>query len=355
VNDYKVSFIQIKMCVFLFPFGEEEGNIGIIYSGVKLKSVGSIRTMSTSTRQNPVRIYPYPDKDRKIILDENKEQSGVYRWVHIESGKSYIGSSSKLDYRLRGYYRHSYLSYKKRGASLICKALLKYGYAGFRLEILEYCSSAEVLSREQFYLDSYKPEYNILKIAGSNLGYKHTEASLELMSKASKSRNQLEEVLNRKREVMLGRRLSLNQLDNMAKNNPFRQPVLISNSETGDSREFLSMTQAAQFLGIHETTVKRYLINSKPYNGYIITKVNSGSDLPSISVPTNVRQPVLLSNPTTGITKEFSTSKDACDYLEISSKRLSNYFKNIESSKDKQVNTIKGWVITKLDSLSSTS
>jgi hypothetical protein len=175
------------------------------------------------------------------------------------------------------------------------------------------------------------------------------------MSKASKSRNQLEEVLNRKREVMLGRRLSLNQLDNMAKNNPFRQPVLISNSETGDSREFLSMTQAAQFLGIHETTVKRYLINSKPYNGYIITKVNSGSDLPSISVPTNVRQPVLLSNPTTGITKEFSTSKDACDYLEISSKRLSNYFKNIESSKDKQVNTIKGWVITKLDSLSSTS
>jgi hypothetical protein len=67
------------MCVFLFPFGEEEGNIGIIYSGVKLKSVGSIRTMSTSTRQNPVRIYPYPDKDRKIILDENKEQSGVYR------------------------------------------------------------------------------------------------------------------------------------------------------------------------------------------------------------------------------------------------------------------------------------
>jgi len=172
------------------------------------------------------------------------------------------------------------------------------------------------------------------------------------MSKASKSRNQLEKVLNRKREIMLGRKLSKSQLDNMAKNNPFRQPVVISNRETGDTRQFLSMTQAAHFLGIHKTTVKRYLINSKPYNGYIITQVNSGLDSSSISVPTNVRQPVLLTNPTTGISKEFSTTKDACDYLEISAKRLSNYFKNIESSSDKEVNTIKGYIITKLDSLS---
>jgi len=109
------------------------------------------------------------------------------------------------------------------------------------------------------------------------------------------------------------------------------------------------MTQAALFLGIHMTTVKRYLINSKPYNGYIITKVNSVS---SISVPTNVRQPILLTNPTTGIIKQFSTTRDACEYLDISSKRLSNYFKNIESSTDKEISTIKGYIIAKLDSLS---
>ncbi len=110
----------------------------------------------------------------------------------------------------------------------------------------------------------------------------------------------------------------------MAKNNPFRQPVILSNSETGESRQFLSMAQAALFLGVHMTTVKRYLINSKPYNGYVITKVNSGS---SISVSTNVRQPILLTNPIIDITKQFSTTKDACDYLEIFNKRLSNYLK----------------------------
>jgi hypothetical protein len=34
------------------------------------------------------------------------------------------------------------------------------------------------LSREQYYLDLLKPEYNILKIAGSSLGYKHSENTL---------------------------------------------------------------------------------------------------------------------------------------------------------------------------------
>lgn len=168
--------------------------------------------------------------------------------MHIESGKSYIGSSSKLNDRFRRYFNHSYLSDSKRGASLICKALLKYGYAEFRLEILEYCLNSEVIIREQFFLDNCKPEYNILKIAGSNLGYKHNEASLKLMSKASKSRNELQEVLKHKREVMLGRKLSKTQLDKMANNNPFRLPVILSNRETGESRQFISMTQAALFL-----------------------------------------------------------------------------------------------------------
>lgn len=216
--------------------------------------------------------------------------------MHIESGKSYIGSSAKLNDRFRRYFNYSYLSNNKRGASLISKALLNYGYAGFRLEIFEYCSNTEVLAREQFYLDNFKPEYNKLKIAGSNLGYKHSAASLKLMCIASKSRNQSEDFLKSKREAMLGRKLSKTQLDNMAQNNPFSLPVVVSNSKTGDSQQFSSMTQAALFLGVHMTTVKRYLNSSKPCNGYIITKVNSGLYLPSTHVPTNEKQAVLLTS-----------------------------------------------------------
>jgi group I intron endonuclease len=261
-----------------------------------------------------------------------------------------------LSDRFRRYFNHSYLSSSKRGASLICKALLKYGYVGFRLEILEYCPSSIVLAREQFYLDKFNPEYNILKIAGSNLGYRHSEASLKLMSLASKSRNESEEVLKFKREVMLGRKLSEDHLEKMAKNNPFRVPIIISNIKTGNREEFTSMARAALFLGVHMTTVKRYLINNKPYKDYMITKANSNLDSSSISSLTNERQAVLLTDSVSGITKQFSTMKAACQFLGISSRRLSNYLStntnNDESSlTNGQVSTIKGFIITKLDSV----
>lgn len=48
---------------------------------------------------------------------------------------------------------------------MIHKALLKYGYSNFSLEILEYCNQRDIVKREQYYLDLLKPDYNILKKA----------------------------------------------------------------------------------------------------------------------------------------------------------------------------------------------
>lgn len=324
-------------------------------SNKQFKGIINIRTVSTSSATpeiEPVLIYTNPDEHKGLIVKQNKGKSGVYRWVHKDSGKSYVGSSSMLNDRFRRYFNHSYLSSSKRGASLICKALLKYGYAGFRLEILEYCPVSTVLDREQFYIDKLNPEYNILKIAGSNLGYKHSEASLKLMSDASKSRNELEEVLKFKRDIMLGRKLSQDHLERMAKNNPFRIPIRLSNIETGDNKEFTSMIQAALFLGVHMTTVKRYLVNNKPYKGYMITKATFGLDSysPSTSL-TNSRQAVELTNSVTGVTKQFSTMKAAYQFLGISPRRLSNYLQNNKPSTNGQINTIKGYIISKLDSV----
>jgi hypothetical protein len=45
---------------------------------------------------------------------------------------------------------------------LINKALLKFSYSGFKLDILEFCNKGEVIAREQYYLGLLKPEYNIL-------------------------------------------------------------------------------------------------------------------------------------------------------------------------------------------------
>jgi hypothetical protein len=36
---------------------------------------------------------------------------------------------------------------------VIYKAILKYGYSDWKLEILEYCDPKDVLVREQYYID----------------------------------------------------------------------------------------------------------------------------------------------------------------------------------------------------------
>ena len=48
------------------------------------------------------------------------------------------------------------------------------------LEILEYCDRSIVINREQYYLDKYEPEYNILTKAVSSLGFRHYEQTLSM-------------------------------------------------------------------------------------------------------------------------------------------------------------------------------
>ncbi len=62
---------------------------------------------------------------------------------------------------------------------VINKALLKYVYSKFKLDILEYCKPQELTKKEQYYMDLLSPEYNVLKTAYSSLGYKHTENTLK--------------------------------------------------------------------------------------------------------------------------------------------------------------------------------
>lgn len=75
----------------------------------------------------------------------------------------------------------------------ICRALLKYGYSSFSLTILEYCEVKQCLERENHYFKLFKPEYNILKKAGSSLGFVHSEESKALMRGAALGRKLSEE------------------------------------------------------------------------------------------------------------------------------------------------------------------
>jgi len=81
--------------------------------------------------------------------------------------------------------------------------LLKHEYSKFELDILEYCDPLDVIAREQHYIDILKPEYNILKVAGSLFGYKHTEESLAKMKEIALNRS--DETKAKLREAALGK------------------------------------------------------------------------------------------------------------------------------------------------------
>ena len=135
----------------------------------------------------PVKVYYNAETCRLEILKENKGRAGIYRFTNILNGKTYVGSSVELRNRFLHYYRLTYLANKRRGQSMICKALLKNGYNNFTLEILEYCDPSEAILREQYYIDLLKPGYNILKFAGSTLGYKHSEDTKAKLSSVLKA------------------------------------------------------------------------------------------------------------------------------------------------------------------------
>ena len=153
-------------------------------------------------------LYENAGRNRDLAIKQNRGKSGIYRWVHIESGKTYIGSSVDLSTRFSQYFNYNHISNPKLKIALYI-AILSYGYTAFRLEVLEYCSREKLIEREQFYLDKFKPEYNILKIAGSYIGFKHSEATKELMSELAKGRKFSKETLLKMRERTLSEEVKL--------------------------------------------------------------------------------------------------------------------------------------------------
>lgn len=206
------------------------------------------------TAVTPILVYEDADLLKLQAVSENKVKSGVYRWTNKVNGKTYIGSSIDLGKRLGKYYNLKYLSSNKM---LISKALIKYGYSNFTLEILEYCDRSDTLLREQYYLDLCKPEYNLLKVAGSSLGHIHSESTLEKMRKSrfnwteeQKSKNldhlKIHNASEDQKEKSRQRLIKINESKGV--------PIEILDTKTNEVSLYSSIRQAAEALGcVHGT------------------------------------------------------------------------------------------------------
>ena len=106
----------------------------------------------------PVVVYQDCKTNQKLILKDNKGKAGIYRWTNIKTGQTYLGSAVNLSRRLRDYFSPRFLASEAiKNSRIIYRALLKYGISNYTLEIIEYSSRDDVISREQHYLDLEKP------------------------------------------------------------------------------------------------------------------------------------------------------------------------------------------------------
>ena len=104
------------------------------------------------------------------------KESGIYCILNKINGKCYIGSSSDNFSRRWSIHRHQ-LNKNTHANLHLQSSWNKYGAENFDFSVLEIVEPKSCLIREQFYIDNIRPEYNILKKAGSPLGYRHSEDS----------------------------------------------------------------------------------------------------------------------------------------------------------------------------------
>jgi len=242
-----------------------------------------LQRRSYSTACKPKGSFPFPvytnaEADKSLILAENKGKVGVYCWTNLSSGKRYVGSSASLARRLWEYYSVPKLvKFAEIGNSIICRALLKHGHKNFKLEILCYCEPKNVLLLEQYYINSLNPEYNILQVAGSPLGHKHTEETLAKM-RAPKSPEHLAKLRENIAKINIDRVFSEELRLKISKGNGHR--VAVTDTVTGETKEYHSISVAAQELGSTQPTVSSYMKTGKLFRDtYKIVLKEPGSQL----------------------------------------------------------------------------
>jgi len=240
-----------------------------------------IRPYSTKSEDNsfvkPLVIYSNCILEKNRILSENKDKSAIYSWINNVNNKTYVGSSVNLTTRLYKYFSIKHIAKYK---TPIHNALLKYGFENFTLEILEYCENGiNPIEREQYYFELLKPHYNRLEIAGSSLGFKHSDETLEFfkhsrkvsedtkinLSLAATGRILTEADKKKISDARKGIKLSDETRAKISATTTslIGVPVIVKNININQESEFVSLTEAAKSIGVSRTAVKKSIYSGK--------------------------------------------------------------------------------------------
>lgn len=159
----------------------------IQYLSITPLTTPSPRLLNFLEKKNIKPIFFFADlinpDTKKIAYKSLKPFSGIYIVVNLVTGEYYIGSAIIGNIYMRFHKHLFYLAGNKR----VANAVKKYGLSEFAFLVLEMVpqdsktDSTLLLNREDYYLHTLKPEYNIAPLASNTVGWKHSEESLAKM------------------------------------------------------------------------------------------------------------------------------------------------------------------------------
>ena len=113
--------------------------------------------------------------------------SGIYKiQSRIKPERCYIGSAFNIYYRWSAHL--TYLKQNKHHSKKLQNHYNKYGKNDLVFSILIGCEKDDLLTTEQFFIDSYKPWFNVCPIAGNTSRRKVSKEIREKLRKKSKNR-----------------------------------------------------------------------------------------------------------------------------------------------------------------------
>lgn len=161
------------------------------------------------------------------ILKDNKQKAGIYMILNKINNYKFVGSAAtnRIYVRFRNHFFHG------TGSKLTAAAVAKHGIENFEFYVLEYypgfvkkenlsSDHTKLLELETKYIELLKPEYNILQLATSSNGYKHTDLTKQAMI-ANYSRERREKIasLNRGKSFTEERKLLLSKIATLRNSN----------------------------------------------------------------------------------------------------------------------------------------
>ncbi len=164
------------------------------------------------------------------IISKNYECSGIYCILNLNNNKRYIGSSNNIRKRL--WKHRSLLRHCKHENDKLQNSWNKHGEDCFEFSILETCAMEFLLEREQYYLDTLHPEYNI---APSTTNQYQAQTSINKMKKTIRK-----------------------QIDSGNRNFSWKE-VHQYDLNGNYIKTFKSRTDACKEVGMHSTTLERHL------------------------------------------------------------------------------------------------